>query len=228
MSDIQSPDDPNAAVSLLPAHQFPFGEDCALTRRFQSVLYHYDIRQDEVDILEQENIFSLKQVRYANPDGNKDQRDLFEDAVVKRVPSALRRLMMKDAFRRMLREDPLMAVGPPKPSSSRDTVVPPGASASASSSVVGGDGAASSSNKSSSSSSASKGKSQASKEKRKLRDLSSDSDSADEDPSDVDKDKEKSSGDDSATADEASASKKVKVGRARDLGTLFDSVDSEV
>ena len=96
---------------MLPAGQDPFGSDCALTRRFQSILFHYDLGEAEARILEEENFYSLKNVRFANPDGNQSQRILFEK-VASRVNPALRREMLRDAFRRLLSPDPMAAVGP--------------------------------------------------------------------------------------------------------------------
>ena len=56
MADIIKPENVNAAVLPLPAHQTPYGEECCLTKQFQSILFHYDLRQTEVDILEEEEI----------------------------------------------------------------------------------------------------------------------------------------------------------------------------
>ena len=84
-ADISLPENPDAAITLLPAGQFLYGDDCPLSCFFQSVLFHYDIRQNEVEILEEEEIYAMKQVRLANPDGDQEQRDAFEDAVCKRI-----------------------------------------------------------------------------------------------------------------------------------------------
>ena len=87
MADIIKPENVNAAVMPLPAHQTPYGEACSLTKQFQSILFHYDLRQNEVDILEEEEIFSVSDARYADPDGDEPQRDCFEGEVSShRVP----------------------------------------------------------------------------------------------------------------------------------------------
>ena len=104
---IHKPENPDEAVTLLPASQNPYSEDCPLSRLFQSVLFHYGIRSDEVDILVHNEINTITEVRLANPDGDQDARDLFEDAVCKLISLPLRRLLMKKAFRRMLRAEPL-------------------------------------------------------------------------------------------------------------------------
>ena len=52
MADIIKPENVNAAVMPLPAHQTPYGEACSLTKQFQSILFHYDLRQNEVDIFD--------------------------------------------------------------------------------------------------------------------------------------------------------------------------------
>ena len=81
MADIIKPENVNAAVMPLPTHQTPYGEECCLTKQFQSILFHYDLRQSEVDILEEEEIFSVSDARYADPDGDVSQRDCFEGGV---------------------------------------------------------------------------------------------------------------------------------------------------
>ena len=81
MTDIVAPEDVNAPVTLLPAHQFPYGADAHLTRRFQSILFHYKIRQDEYEYLEEEEIYSIREARFANPDGTEQQSDCFEGEV---------------------------------------------------------------------------------------------------------------------------------------------------
>ncbi len=48
--DISSPEDVNAAVRRLPAHQHPFGAECPLSVDIQSVLFHYDLDEDNVGV----------------------------------------------------------------------------------------------------------------------------------------------------------------------------------
>ena len=86
MTDISSPNNPDEAVVALPDHQFPYGSDCELTRRFQSVLFHYDIRPEIVGLLQSEHFLSVKQVRFANPDGASDEQELF-DALSSQITS---------------------------------------------------------------------------------------------------------------------------------------------
>ena len=81
MSSIVPPDDVNAPIVMLPEHQHPFGADSAITRRMQSVLFHYGVREEECDILEEEEIYSAMAARHADPDGNQEQRDCFEGLV---------------------------------------------------------------------------------------------------------------------------------------------------
>ena len=104
---IHKPENPDEAITMLPASQNPYSEECSLSRLFQSVLFHYGIRSDEVDILVENEINTVAEVRLANPDGDQDARDLFEDAVCKLIRLPLRRLLMKKAFRRMLLAEPL-------------------------------------------------------------------------------------------------------------------------
>ena len=81
MTSIVPPDDVNAPIVMLPEHQHPFGADSAITRRMQSVLFHYGVREEECDILEEEEIYSAMAARHADPDGNQEQRDCFEGLV---------------------------------------------------------------------------------------------------------------------------------------------------
>ena len=103
------PTDPNSAVSMLPADHFPFGVDCKLSRLLQSVLFHYDVQPEVVDILQEQEIFSLEEVRLANPDGNQESQNLFQE-IANQVSSPVRCLRLKKAFRRMLCPDPLPAI----------------------------------------------------------------------------------------------------------------------
>ena len=103
------PEDCDAAVSLLPDDQFPYGSACVLARGWQAVLFHYGIKPEVAVILMQQDITSKKHVRYADPDGQEDSRLLFNE-VCAGVSSALQRLLLKRAFRRMLLPDPFAAI----------------------------------------------------------------------------------------------------------------------
>ena len=82
--DIVSPMDPDDEVTPLPIHQFPYGVDCPLDRRFQSVMFHHDVSAASVAVLAQAQILSVKQVRFLNPDAveGTDERALFHDIVL--------------------------------------------------------------------------------------------------------------------------------------------------
>ena len=107
--DIVAPEDPDSAVVLLPATQFPYGNNCVLTREWQSILFHYGVKPETVVVLAQQDIVATRQVRFADPDGQEDSRALFGE-VCAEVPSALQRLLLKRAFRRMLLFDPFAAI----------------------------------------------------------------------------------------------------------------------
>ena len=110
--DIVSPMEPDDEVSLLPAHQFPFGPNCPLDRAFQSVLFHYDVNEATVAVLAQAQIFTLKQIKFMNPDAadGSDEKSLFNAIIVAQVQDRLQQYLVTNAFRRMLRPAPLAAI----------------------------------------------------------------------------------------------------------------------
>ena len=110
--DIVSPDQPDDAVVALPAHQHPYGDPCPLNRRFQSVLFHYDVTRASADVLVSRNIHSIKQIRFINPDAGarSDQRKLFKEIVEDGIADPLQRYLVTGALRRMLLPDPFAAI----------------------------------------------------------------------------------------------------------------------
>ena len=215
--NVVPPEDCNAAVSLLPDTQFPYGNNCVLARGWQAVLFHYGIKPEVAVILMQQDITSKKQVRYADPDGQEDSRLLFNE-VCAGVPSALQRLLLKRAFRRMLLPDPFAAIvatpassssaapsaaAPAPPAKKTKVAAAPAAPDASAVAVV-----------------------PVQKNKRKDHDISdSDSDS----DSDVPRDGGAGNAE-SDSNDDGGAKVKVDSSRSqkRDLASLFDSVDNEV
>ena len=92
---IVKPRNTKDAVVMLPVDQYPYGEDCALTRHFQSVLFHYGVREEEVGILEKNEIYSVDEVQMTDPDGDQEARQLLEEAVLKYVPLPIRCFVIK-------------------------------------------------------------------------------------------------------------------------------------
>jgi len=48
---IEPPDDPREKVTLLPDDQKPYGDQCPLDRKVQSLLFHYGVPVEDVDLL---------------------------------------------------------------------------------------------------------------------------------------------------------------------------------
>lgn len=110
--NIVSPDQPDDAVVALPPHQHPYGDPCPLNRRFQSVLWHYDVTRASADVLINRNIHSIKQIRFINPDAGArtDQRKLYKEIVEDGIADPLQRYLVSCALRRMLLPDPFAAI----------------------------------------------------------------------------------------------------------------------
>ena len=126
--DITSPMDPDEEVTLLPTHQNPYGDNCPLDRRHQSILFHYDVNEATVAVLAQAQIFTLKQIKFMNPDAadGSDEKSLYNAIVVAQVQDRLQQYLVTNAFRRMLRPAPLAAIirAPSGASSSRAASLP--------------------------------------------------------------------------------------------------------
>ena len=227
MSVVSPPKSVSDAILPLPDTQKPFGDNCLLARDLQAILFHYGVRMQDAEILAEEGISTLAYVKFADPDGSQDQVDLFKAAVADRVQGALHRLVLKEAFRRIVRPDPFAAIvvvasSAPPPAKRVKVVGAPSSSAASSSA------AAASSSSSSLPSSADSPKASASSsaslsvdppQKTSKFDFVSDSDS--DDLAKVD------DGDVSASDDVASSDKKSR-SRNQDLASLFDEVDNEV
>ena len=113
--EIVAPENSDAKVVALPDGQFPYGLTCVLDRKVQSVLFHYGVDQDVVDILVEERLTNLKRIREADPDGDDDAKEAFQEAVNARVPAKIMRIITRKAFRRLLRPDPFAEIVPPPP-----------------------------------------------------------------------------------------------------------------
>ena len=122
MVDIESPDDVNVAVKLLPLTQLPYTVQCPLSRELQSILFHYDVSYAAVSVLVDNDFTKKKMFRRADPEGDDDQRALFGSVAAKLNP--LQRVLMRDAFVRILSAAPMEPVvaPPPKKKSKADDV----------------------------------------------------------------------------------------------------------
>ena len=117
-TEIKAPEDPDMAVVALPKNQNPYGASCPLARTFQSVLFHYGVRQAEVDVLIAENILSAKQIKFVDPDGSSEQVKGFKEVMHDKIKGTVTRLILKRVFQRMLVSDPFAKVVLPPASSS--------------------------------------------------------------------------------------------------------------
>ena len=118
-------DDYDAAVAPLADGVFPYGNDTPLSRQVQAVLVHYGIPKEDAALLAQEDLHLKKDFKFANPDGNAEQRQTYEDSVGP-IKKAVRRSRMKAAVRRILLPDPFAAIVPPPSSvASRSSSVTP-------------------------------------------------------------------------------------------------------
>jgi len=109
MATVVSPDDPCAAVSQFPATFRPYGNKTGIPLEVQAVLWHYDLRQAEVDILDEEGYVRLKDFRSANPFGSDRQKQLYKASFEGKIKQALFREKMADAFARLSQVDPFAA-----------------------------------------------------------------------------------------------------------------------
>ena len=105
---VEPPDDCNAAVIPLPDGQNPFGDDCTLDRKIQSVFHHYEVDSDVANHIAEEGFKKIKDIRMADPDGNEEQRALFNS--VTKCQNTLTVAVIRSAFRRLLRPNPYAAI----------------------------------------------------------------------------------------------------------------------
>ena len=108
------PEDVDSEIRMLVDGHNPFGPDCKLHRRMQSVAWHYELGQPVVDLLVSEGFVGFKFVRAANPDGNEEAKNFYETAVDLQLEDKkvgrLQRIMTKKAFRRVCLPQPWAAV----------------------------------------------------------------------------------------------------------------------
>ena len=110
MSTIQSLDDVNVAVVPLPPGQDPYGADCPLERTVQNLFFHYDVDARMAKFIADLGFCRIKSIRMANPDGSEEQRQLFADSIGANCGNVLACAIVREAFRRLLRSDPMAAI----------------------------------------------------------------------------------------------------------------------
>ena len=146
-ADIAPPANVDDVVVLLPAHQNPFGAQCQIDRELQSILFNYEVRPQDVAILEDEGYVDRRSLRYVHPGGADDQRESFKECILDRMVGpalGLARRRISAAFCRMHRPDSLAAVvedpAPPAKRTKADSAAPSSSKAAAEKSGEKNDG----------------------------------------------------------------------------------------
>ena len=209
MTDIVPPPAFEDAVQKLPPHQNPFGDQCALPRQVQDVMFHYNVHKDDVALLVAEGFDDAKLFREANPDGDSEQRELYMAAVEDQITGLLRKRKMKQAFRRLLSPDIYSAVTPAAPPAKKPRTAAASANIPVAPSALG----ASSSNVASTPASTSG-----------VAPVSKTSSASKVDSNDDDDDGDGADADNSDDKDD----KEAKTSSRNDLDSLFEDVKNEV
>ena len=231
MSVIVPPDTFEEKVVILPDQQHPFGPNCDLDRTIQSMLFHYGIGTKEAKVLEDVGFVAIKYLREANPDGDDEERDLYESTVASQITNPLMKRLMLKAVRRLLSTDPLEPlVEGARASSSSSSVAPPAkrqktttTTTTTATTATSSDTASASSQSSSTTASSSDGDSSKAKKSKSAKSSKNDEDDFSSDSDD----------DDDAVSTEETASAEVSKSestrsKTKDLASLFEDVDAEV
>ena len=107
MADIALPLDHRDPVVLLPESQNPFGPECTLERRAQSVFFHHDCPKDDVLKFLAAVGSSTVSVRIADPDSS-DGKSLFSKATEGMSVGSVHKLRL--TVRRLGNEDPFASL----------------------------------------------------------------------------------------------------------------------
>ena len=245
MSVIVSPDDVDVAVVPLPDGQHPYGADCKLDRIVQSVFFHYDVDAEVAKFADGVGFRRIKNIRMADPDGSDEQRLVFADSIGSYCDNPLTRATVREAFRRLLRPEPLAAVAALAPpakrlrsaaasaastSSSSSSLSPVASAVASSASTSAASSAASSDASPDASSAASSSSSSASAGGDPLVPSSSKTSNRDRDESSSDSasSSDDEGADDNPDKDKDSSRDDSRASRSNDIPTLFDSLGSEV
>lgn len=229
-ANITAPKDKDAAVVLLPDTQLPYGANCEVDRDVQSVFFHYGLRKEDVDVLVKEGFTSIERCQWADPDGDDDARETFQECVADHIRPKLFIRPVKAALRRINSDDPFAAVvaAPPSKRAKIDDIVAAVVDSASSKSVKSKTGASSSSKVSpkSSSSSSSKSSAKASSKSGKNNDVSA-SESSASDTEAGDADNGSSAGIDLLDLTNLPCIPGTS-SKAKDLNQLFSAVGTEV
>ena len=213
MTDLVRPAaDFKAAVLPLPEAQKPY-ENCDMPRDVQAVMWHYGVKQEEINACLEEGYASKADFQYADPYAtDAESKEMFK-AIASHIKGKLPLRKLKGAISRLLAEDPFAAIVPSK-KRKRD-VSPPGAS-NAPAAVAAGASVDSNSVDSNSTKNGSKSSSKSPKLKDNVSDCSSSEFSSDDDDGD-------------AVADDLKeSSSKASSSKSKSLDALFNSVANQV
>ena len=213
MTDLVRPAaDFKAAVLPLPEAQKPY-ENCDMPRDVQAVMWHYGVKQEEINACLEEGYASKADFQYADPYAtDAESKEMFK-AIASHIKGKLPLRKLKGAISRLLAEDPFAAIVPSK-KRKRD-VSPPGAS-NAPAAVAAGASVDSNSVDSNSTKNGSKSSSKSPKLKDNVSDSSSSEFSSDDDDGD-------------AVADDLKeSSSKASSSKSKSLDALFNSVANQV
>ena len=141
MAPISPPASVNDAVVLFPDDFNPYGAKCEMDRTLQAICFHYGLRLEDVKVLVDQGFVKAKEFEWANPCGDSDEIDCFDECVNKQIPKKLYVRKAKAVWKRVLSKDPLapIVLPPPPPppskrskkgssSSATDAAVTPGVS----------------------------------------------------------------------------------------------------
>ena len=113
MAVVVSPDDADVAVTKFAPTFRPYGNETGVPVEVQAVLWHYDVRVEEVALLDDEGFSRLKDFRAANPLGDERQQFLFYSSLGEKIHKALFKERLVQAFVRLSMDDPFAAVVKP-------------------------------------------------------------------------------------------------------------------
>ena len=221
---ILPPDTIEQEVKVLPANHNPFGVNCDIDRNIQSILFHYGIDPEVVNVIEKTGYVAKKFFKRADPDGSDRERALFKKSIADKIENPLMEDLVEDAVRRILSPNPLAAIIPvttaTRSSDASKPKKPKGSPLDVASSSSGASTSASAPAIASTSGTAAPAAKPNKRKKNNDTDDSDDSDDGLEPISDDDLNDDANGASSSASATRGS--------RSKDLSTLFDDAKNEV
>ena len=106
---INLPEDFRAEVKRLPESQLPFGQDCKLAHKFQSIFFHYDVPKEVLMAFISVVGANRVSICMADPD-SAESRPLFNEGI-KEIQNVAGIHKLRLAVRRLCLDDPFAALG---------------------------------------------------------------------------------------------------------------------